>query len=196
MQTELDIANAALSIIGADSIMSFSDATKSAREAKKHYHMSRRAVLRMHMWNFATQRVVLAPLATTPAFDYDYEHQLPADFLRVCIVNNGDEEFRAENGKLLINNTVVYLKYIYNCENAALFDVLFAESLAQYLAWKISYPITQSDSVKQEAWNSFRSILPIARFTDATDGPQLQIAADDIFESRKNFRNYPRDPQT
>ena len=56
MTTKTDIANQALSLIGADSITSFEENTSTARRMRTVYDSSRKALLRLHPFQCSTKR--------------------------------------------------------------------------------------------------------------------------------------------
>lgn len=62
MTSRVDICNEALSLIGSESITSFEEKTSTARRMKRLYDTSRKALLRLHSFNFATKRIRLSPL--------------------------------------------------------------------------------------------------------------------------------------
>ena len=167
--SKVEIANSALIKIGAAPILSFDDATKEARLVKHRYIPGLRACLRSHIWNFALKRLSLAPTATTPAFKYTYEFALPADFVRALDVSDGDQDYRMENGKILANTNELEFLYVYQNEETPTYDALFDEVLANYLAWDLSYALTQSMSVKRDCWEAYRESLRQARSVNAKE---------------------------
>ena len=64
MTTKTDIANQALSLIGADSITSFEENTSTARRMRTVYDSSRKALLRLHPFQCSTKRIKLNPIST------------------------------------------------------------------------------------------------------------------------------------
>ncbi len=75
----VEIANSAIVKVGGRSIQSLDDDTVEAKTCKLRMEPCKRIVLRMHPWNFAIERVSLAPLVSTPAFEFSAEFQLPSD---------------------------------------------------------------------------------------------------------------------
>lgn len=102
MTTKTDIANQALSLIGADSISSFEENTSTARRIRTVYDTSRKALLRLHLFQCAVKRIKLSPLATQPEFGYAYQYQLPDDLIR--IINTNTEDYVVETDRLLSNS--------------------------------------------------------------------------------------------
>lgn len=57
MATDLEICNAALMKLGAETISSFADNSKRAKLCKNHYERIRKEMIMYHPWNFALKRV-------------------------------------------------------------------------------------------------------------------------------------------
>lgn len=87
MTTKTDIANQALSLIGADSITSFEENTSTARRMRTVYDSSRKVLLRLHPFQCSTKRIKLNPISTQPEFGYSYQFQLPDDLIRIINAN-------------------------------------------------------------------------------------------------------------
>ena len=79
MASVVDICNSALNQIGASNIISLTEDSKSARILNQRYDFVRDAVFRAHPWNPLITRVVLAPDATAPAFEFTNQFTLPTD---------------------------------------------------------------------------------------------------------------------
>lgn len=83
MASDVDIANLALVMIGAQRIGALTENSKNARELNAIYVSYRESELRAHNWSFAINRVVLPALATAPPFGFQWYYQLPPDFLKL-----------------------------------------------------------------------------------------------------------------
>ena len=185
MANQIEICNSALIKIGADVINALSDDTKGANLCKTSFSNCRKIVLRAHPWNCATKRVVLSPLVGAPAFDYAYRFQLPSDFVRFLTINpDGDDDYRIEGTLLLADTDTIQLKYISDGVLDEELDDLCAEAVACYLAWHISYAITQSNKVKTDMWESYIGALRMAKSADAQEHPTVEFDVDVWLESR------------
>lgn len=142
MTTKVDIANQALSLIGADSITSFEENTSTARRLKTVYDTSRKALLRLHPFQCSTKRIQLNPISKQPEFGYTYQFQFPDDLIR--IINTNTEDYAVETDKLLSNSNQLNLVYVFDNKNEETYDSLFIESLVLYLAYKLSKAVTGS----------------------------------------------------
>jgi hypothetical protein len=115
----VQICNAALLKLGAERINSLSESNKRARLFNERYNSIRKEVLRAHPWNFAIRRASLARLPESPAYEYDFQYQLPNDCLRVLeteadkdnpsgdILGNSVTKFKIEGRRLLTNATSI-----------------------------------------------------------------------------------------
>ena len=65
----VEICNNALALIGARRITALTDTTKEARTCNDIYDGARKAVLRLHPWNFATERVRITGKSISAAVD-------------------------------------------------------------------------------------------------------------------------------
>lgn len=197
MTSDTEICNSALTKIGERSITSITDSTKQARTCNLRYDPCRLAILRAYNWNFAIKRVILAPLTTTPAFRFENEFALPSDFIRIIDVDLGRNAFKIEDNKILINADSVELIYSADVTDESKFDPLFSETLAAYLAWDISLVITDSQSIKNEMWKTYRRLLAEAKFTNSVEEEPIISRADTFISARTRFnQGFVRDPGT
>jgi hypothetical protein len=173
-QNAVDLCNTALQRVGATSIMSLLDNSPEARACNLAYDTNRRDELRKHRWNFAIKREVLAPDATAPAFDYLYAFTLPSDCLRILRPATADLDWQVEGRKILTNDgATLYLRYICDVENPALWDASFYNVCAMGLAVDICERLTQSNGKKQMLMQEYDAAVKLARRIDAFEsGPE------------------------
>jgi len=172
MSSEVDIANRALTKIGAEPITSFDDGTKRSNLCRDYYPSTRDAVLRAYPWNCAIERQELALDGTAPVFGYAYKYQLPVDpyCLRVLEVEN-DPEFRIEGRYLHTDEGTVKIKYISRITNPGLFDSLLKEAIEARLSSELSIPVGSgggADALK--IWSLYEAKLREARTMDGMEG--------------------------
>lgn len=173
-QTAIDCCNSALQRVGATTIMSLLDNSPEARACSVAYDSNRRDELRKHPWNFAVTRVVLAPDATAPAFDYEYQFTLPTDCLRILRPSQYDLDWKIEGRKILSNyDNPLYLRYIADITDPTLWDASFYNVMAASLAADICERLTQSNTKKQLLMQEYMDAVRIARRMDAFEsGPE------------------------
>lgn len=193
----VEIANNALIMLGANTITALSDNTKEARLCNLRYNPSRKAVLRSYPWNFAKKRAILNTSVATPTFGFTYTYDLPAGFIRSINVDAGGADYRFEFNKLITDATEVELQYIYDADDTTKFDSMFDEALAAYLAWNISYSLTQNEQLKDMMWKTYYGLVKLGRFVNAAENPPGAIEALEWVESRVSPNSgFVRDPGT
>lgn len=190
MLSAVDICNSALIKLGATTIGSLSESSKSARLCNQMYEPLRKKLLRSHRWNFATFRKELAATTNTPDFGYTKEYMLPTDCLRVLGTsipgNIGWELEHNEDGKSVIvsNYTPMKIKYIKDITDPSDFEPNFSEALAYLIAANIAYSITQSRTLQSDMYQLFRAEVAEARSYDAQEGFVDQVESDEWIDIR------------
>jgi hypothetical protein len=183
-QTVVDCCNSALQRVGATTILSLSDNSPEARACSVAYDSNRRDELRRHPWNFATKRVVLAPDANSPAFDYLYAFTLPSDCLRVLRPATSDLDWLIEGRKILTNDSsTLYLRYIADIEDCAQWDPSFYNVMAASLAIDIVERLTQSNVKKSALEKDYDDAVKTARRVDAVEGGPEDAPDDDWYKA-------------
>ena len=197
MASVVDICNSALNQIGASNIISLTEDSKSARILNQRYDFVRDAVFRAHPWNPLITRVVLAPDATAPAFEFTNQFTLPTDpfCLRVLSfwnsnVNNdvaaydSNVMFKIEGRKVLSNEGTCNIIYIGRVTDTEQYDSLLNKAISARLAAEIAYNITGSNSVSQGMIAIYEDRLKEAKGVDSMEGFPEQPQADDFTNIR------------
>jgi hypothetical protein len=158
MSSAIDIANQALTTLGADRIISFSDGTTEADVMATIYEPQKKAFLRAYPWNFAIKRAKLAQLADAPVNEYQYQYALPDDFIKLLNLYKGDyqtvrehdeqSEYQIEGRRILSNSTNLYLKYVYDVVESQ-FEAAAEMAFVAKLAAEASYPLQGSPGNQQ-----------------------------------------------
>lgn len=191
MASIISIANGALLELGADPITVLTENTKAARLLNIRWDDIRDAVLRAHPWNFATVRKELAPLSSTPAFEFDYEFQLPTSSgeghcLRVLDIENADYhyKYKIEGRKILYNENILRIKFVQRVTDISLYDALFNETLGARLAVEFALNLTGDQGLAGDMWKLYEAKLKEARFIDGAEGSVDTFEAETWLESR------------
>jgi hypothetical protein len=113
-------------------------------------------------------------LSEAPAFGFEHQYQLPADWLRTLSAHDNDAgrgavAYRIEGRRLLSDAARVYLVYIRRVLDANEMTADFREALAFLLAREAAVPIAQSNSLKQDMKDELARALRQARSTDAIE---------------------------
>lgn len=196
-QSVTGIANRALQLLGAGTILNLTDNTPEARECTRAYDYCRRAELRKHIWNFAIKRVQLAPDADAPPFEYLYQFSLPVDFVRLPLPRDATLDWKIEGRKILTNAiespagvelasgaAALSLAYVYDVQDPTVFDPLFCESVAARMAAAMCERLTQSNSKKADAQQAYKDAMDEAKHADALESLPADPPDDDWWTAR------------
>lgn len=198
MASQVEIANRALTKLGAARIISLDDDVKQARSVKSMFDIVRDAEMRAHIWSFTVKRKSLAALSSTPDWGFDYEYQVPPDYLRILQVNDiypgpslddyrnaATAEYSIENKKILANFAApLKIRYIARIEDTSLWDATFIEAFASRLAMEMCEDLTQSSTKKTDAQNDYKRALTDAIRSGAVEQPPVDLPDDSWMLSR------------
>lgn len=190
--TSVSICSNALLMLGAQTISSFDDGTDRATLAANLYESTRDAVLRSHTWNCAVKRVVLAPDAKAPAFDYSAQFTLPADFLRLLQVGEETEDvdFKIESGKILASGTVLNLRYIWKNTTESTWDAMLVKAMELHMAAAMAYSITMSAAKEELQLGKLERFMKQCRAVDGQDDPAQTLGDERLLNARFGNFNY------
>jgi hypothetical protein len=105
--SKTSICNKALTLVGANPIVSIDDDSQNARILNRVYEIALKSILSECKWNFAIKRHTLVESTETIDWDYDdeaYVYVRPADVVRIFGTNDDDAVWR-EEGDLIISDT-------------------------------------------------------------------------------------------
>jgi hypothetical protein len=175
-----DIANLALDLLNAGTVNNIVTGTNPTEAMlRRWYDQARRKVLREHPWNFAIKRATLAASSTAPAFEYSSAFPVPSDFIRLCVVQNGDgyiydrTSYTYENNSILINSDsgALRIRYVYDIEDVNKFDPLFVDLLVLELALCVAYKMSDNNTNIQRIGELQRMRSAVARAIDGQESP-------------------------
>jgi hypothetical protein len=199
MASAVDIANSALTKLGADRILNMNDAQKEARDINAIFTMRRDALLRAYNWSFAMTRASLSALADAPTWGYSYFYQMPSDCVRVVqvsdewVVNSladyisgpDAEPYRIEGRKIATDfGAPLKIRYVQRITDTGNFDAMFTEAFACDLAYHACESITQSNSKKEGLKDDKREAILLAIRANAIELPPQVIGDDSWILSR------------
>lgn len=199
MASNVEIANSALTKVGAARITALTDNVKAAREINAIFELRRDYLLRTHNWSFAMTRTSLPALDETPAWGYTYLYQLPTDCLRVVQVNDTwvvpgladytsgpDSEPYKITGRRIETDigAPLKLRYIKRVTDPAQFDAAFVEVFASDLADQVCEALTQSNTKREATRAVLRQSLLEAVRSNAIELPPEAIPDDSWILSR------------
>ena len=159
MATDIDIANMALSRLGARAtIADFGESSAEARAVNTWYAIVRDDLVGKIDWSFARVYQQLAQSGTPPA-RWTYSYAYPSDCLKMWRLDRGTTaagapipfEVASSGGTrfLFCNESPALAVYSQRVTDANRFPPSFTRALADGLAAAIAYPITQKQEVAQ-----------------------------------------------
>jgi len=198
MASEVEIVNAAMTLLGEGRITSLDDDIKQAREAKAIFTIERDALLAGYTWSFAKARAQLAALVGAPAFEYALQYNLPTDCLRLIFVGDyyvgmdltdyrgsSTKEFAIEGKKILTGmSSPLNVQYIYRVTDTAQFTAPFVKAFACQLAASLAEPLTQSATKRQAAESALNHAISLAVRANAIELPPEKLPDDEWLQSR------------
>lgn len=208
IQSEVDIASAALRLIGDQPITDMNDNSDRGRLCNTLYKTTRDSVLRSHPWNFAVTRATLADatvssvvngvtITSFPAFEFQHAYALPNDpyCLRVLytnfdILNNFSWHWKVE-GRFLVTDWVpstgnqVAVKYIYRNEDVTHYDPLFTNVLIVRFAATLAVPLKGSQSLADRYFQLYAALLQEARSMNGMEGSSDSMLDNDLVWVRR-----------
>ena len=148
--SEITIASNALQLLGSDPINSFNEG-KHAKMAGRLWPQVRDFLLRKYSGPCVRKRVVLAPEAEAPEFDWDYSFLLPGDWIRTLQVGQRGERlsFEATGRKILCDSSTLNLVYVWANTDPAQWDSALCDAACSEMAARMAYPVTQSASLSE-----------------------------------------------
>jgi hypothetical protein len=175
MASQVDIANDALTILGANTINTITDQSAQARAVNAVWNTERDAELRAHRWKFSIVRATLPALASVPASGpYNQQFQLPSGCLRVLEVGDSypaadssdyrsgptTADYSIESGMILSNLPApLSIRYVQLVADSTQWDPSFAHAFACRIAKRTCFRITQSLAKEKEASADYQAAI-------------------------------------
>ena len=186
MATGVSICSNALLMLGAQTINDFNEPLDRAKLAANLYPTIRDDLLRTHPWNCTIKRALLAPDATPPAFGYDNQFELPADFLRVLEVGQAGMQidYLVEGRSILADATSLQLRYVYLNEVENTWDASLVGLLTLAMACAMAYPITQSSALQAAFEQKLAMAKKVARAVDGQEDPPQTLGDERLYAAR------------
>jgi hypothetical protein len=185
LASEVNVANLALTDLGADRIISLTEDSENARKVNAIFALVRDAELRSHPWNFAIERRNFNQTVNTPEFGFDSEFQIPGDVLRILSSENRNyDEWVREGDKILVNDTSFKARCIIRIEDPTIWDEQFVVCFGARLAAELAYSITDSRTVAVDKWELYKLKKTRATGVDAQEGTPLELLTDEWLDSR------------
>jgi hypothetical protein len=185
--SDVEIVNMALVLLGSSPITAMDEGTKAATLASQIFDTERDATLYDFDWNFASKRLSLARDAAAPAFGFAYSFQLPPDYIRVLEVSPDRMAYKIEGRKLVCDATSVYIRYTRQVTSPSEWSPAFKAAFAARLAWRMALPLTELSSVAAQKGKEYEALLGGGRSSDSQEGgaeSALGPGADVLIDTR------------
>lgn len=158
--TDVTICSHALTLLGENTISSFTDGTVQANVCSELYPNTRDMVLTMYPWSFTLVKVDLAQSSTAPVNEWSYAYPMPSDSLSnipravfnssglgVSPITAGWEVYDSE---LLTNQNTITIDYQKRPLEAEM-PTYFVQLLKYVIAMHIAEPVTDQ-LTKAQHW--------------------------------------------
>lgn len=167
------------------------------------YDITRRAMLRVYRWQFAFTRAVLTPTDPPPAYGWPFRMVLPADFLALVAANpspagsretltDAPETYRIESGELLADTPTMYVMYIRDVDNPALWDPIFTNAMVWSLAADLALGVAGDRELADYARGNAADVLKTGRRAASIEQPAEVMSGMGRQEEFGRFLNSPR----
>lgn len=188
MSSPVEIANAALTKLGAPLITSFTEATPEAKTCNECYDRLRQVELRKHRWSFAIQRFQLAADVAIPLFNFQKQYSLPAGVLRVLDPDpneNTTYNRQIEGNKILTQEPApLDVRFVMDITDCNLMDPLFRDALSARMALEMCEKMTQSNQKKMSLKDDYKDAIAEAKRINAIELPPQVAPTDDWLLTR------------
>lgn len=165
--TKLQLYKRAIILCKQTPISALTDNVESRRRCDDHYDDVIAWLLEQGFWTDAMRTVEITQnTGVSPAFAYEYAHDMPSDFVKRQIVsasefleppldgNIGTQQYKIEGGYLWANVTPVYMRYVSNDSSyggdLTKWTEGMAEAFAHKLAARVAPVLAGSDELSQE----------------------------------------------
>ena len=198
MASDVDIANRALTKLGAARIGAFNEQNKQARAVESMFDIVRDAELRAHIWAFSVKRDTLTVDTNSPDWGFNFQYVIPTDCLRIIQVNEfypgpdmsdyrnmSTAEYQIEGGFILSHEADdLKVRYISQVTDTTKWDSTFVEAFACKLAVELAEDLTQSNTKRQLAWDEYKQALTTAIRSGAIEQQHTDMPDDSWMLSR------------
>lgn len=171
--TSITLCTAALLLVGADEINSFSDSTREAKLCGAIYEDLKDDMLQSHPWRFSIGQVELNQLAAAPLFGFSYGYQLPADYLNLVGKELSNMQHKLYENKIYVNSSTLRVNYQFVPDESK-FPAYFKRLIEFELATILSVGLLEDEGKAALYENLANKQMKRARRLDSqSDGKQV-----------------------
>jgi hypothetical protein len=188
--TDIDIATAALILIGAAPITSFTETSTEALVAANIYEDVIRSALCASRWRFAANQQELNRLSDAPTGRFDLAYQLPSDLLMLhaLTVNNNIIEYNVY-GDLAFTNGSITDKVIADYSirvGEEKFPSYFILAVEYALASAFAVSIARDDGLASVLENKAQQLMQQARTLDSQQQTTRKLSTSRFITERRS----------
>lgn len=163
------INNAALAMVGCQSIVSLDDQTPEALKCKVFWDLTHEYVLGVHPWKCIAKQAELTTTTTAPAFGFSYAYPVPADFVRMVSMDDSDDAYHVAGRTLHTDDLPARIWYVPRGADITLYDATLVQALVLQQAYMLAGGIRQDkDLATMILQHMERFFLPVIRHADAS----------------------------
>jgi hypothetical protein len=190
--TQVEVANQALALIGANPISTFVGTATEQVTATHLYQPTVDAALTSHRWRFASGKAILSRLADEPIDEWDAAYQMPTDpailLLSAVLVLDNPIRFDRYEGHIYCDATsedVVVADYIYS-RNEIDWPPYFTKAVVLELASAFAAAITQDSYLAAHFSEQAVVEFSKARWADSSSQTARNMDARSIINKRRS----------
>lgn len=184
MAAPVDIANLALTKLGAEPLTSLTEDNDRAVLFNALYAHVRDSVLEEHPWEFALRRDTLASATPSPLFGFTNRYALPGDVLKVEMTDDETNNWIVEDKHIHSDRSSMEVLSIVQITDTARFSPLFVEALSDRLASEMALGITGKESLVELHWNKYLAKMKSAKTRSSQAGTPPIFEPDDLIDAR------------
>jgi len=181
--------------MGQKRINSLQDNQNEAIVMNDNYELSRDKTLADAAWTFATERKVLAPVSTAPAFGSGNQFLIPGNVLRVHRVFKAtntsqsnkfsNAEWVREGNYIISPESTLWAVFIVRVTDPNRFSPGFVHALAARLAADTAITFTESIRMEEKMEERYVAKLADAAYTDGSQGRTEVLRSSNLTGARK-----------
>jgi hypothetical protein len=184
-----EIVNKALTLVGANPIVSIDDDTQNARVVNRVYELSLRSILSEAPWVFALRRSLLSKSTDTLAW-YDtnenYVYVRPNEVIRVFRANDSDAVWRAHGDYIVSDTDDLGVEYVYYNNTPSSYTASFVEAFVDKLCSDIAFMIINSKTMAETFLEKYEKVSLSKALAENAQVGTPQTMKDDYWERSKN----------
>lgn len=116
-----------------------------------------------------------------------YIYYKPTDYLETTLLSDTSAKTKMEGIRILSDTSGLKLKYTYALDTPSLYTAQFSKCLAQYIASKIAFSVTESATKSEALLDEYvKIVLPKTVSSDSKEGSPKEVQADEWEIARRS----------